>query len=77
MADLEEQLSDEEKVGAAAVRSRAGGRAGEVSAEARGPESDPGRAPVVGRTPALPERGAARAPRGRAPPLLVGCVLRK
>lgn len=30
MADLEEQLSDEEKVGAAAVRSRAGG------AESRG-----------------------------------------
>lgn len=30
MADLEEQLSDEEKVGAAAVRSRAGGE-GRVS----------------------------------------------
>lgn len=58
MADLEEQLSDEEKVGAAARRSRAAG------SEGRGARAgvSPGRAPVVGRTPPLPERGSARPP---------------
>lgn len=68
MADLEEQLSDEEKVGAAAGRSRAAG------SEGRGARAgvSPGRAPVVGRTPPLPERGSARRARpGRSAPCRV------
>lgn len=68
MADLEEQLSDEEKVGAAAAGAQ-GGR--ERVARPAGRSLSPGRALGVGRTPRLPERGAAPGERGPAAPCRV------
>lgn len=48
---------------------RGGAGRPEAGAAARGPERVPGRAPVAGRTPPLPERAAAPAERGPAAPL--------